>query len=374
MAGSTARAPRWAVAFKFPPRQATTTVQGIEINVTRSGALTPVAILEPVMIGGATISRSTLHNEDELERKDVRVHDRVLIERGGDVIPRIVKVILEARPAEAQKFVMPRECPVCHSAAPKAEGEVYGRCVNVSCPARLKESIRHFAQREAMNIEGLGEALVGQLVDRGLVREVAGLYDLKAAELADLERMGKKSADNLVREIEKSQATPFERVLFALGIRFVGERTAALLAEAFPDIDALRGAAKEALMAVFEVGPKVADAIRQFFDEPQNVRLVERLRAAGVNLRAGERPAAIEGPFSGKTCVVTGTIEGWPRDAIKRYLRRQGARLSESVSKKTDLVIAGRDAGSKLEKARALGVRVIEADEFLQLAGNVKEP
>jgi len=374
MAGSTARAPRWAVAFKFPPRQATTTVKGIEINVTRSGALTPVAILEPVTIGGATISRSTLHNEDELDRKDVRLGDRVLIERGGDVIPRIVKVILEARPAGARKFSMPRTCPVCGAAAPRAEGEIYGRCANVSCPARLKESIRHFAQREAMNIEGLGEALVGQLVDRGLVREIAGLYDLKAPQLADLERMGKKSADNLVREIDTSKTAPFERVLFALGIRFVGERTAALLAEAFPDIDALRGATQEALMAVFEVGPKVADAIRQFFDEPQNVRLVESLRAAGVNLRAGERPPAIEGPFSGKTCVVTGTIEGWPRDAIKQYLKRQGARLSESVSKKTDFVIAGRDAGSKLDKARTLGVRVIEADEFLQLAGNVKEP
>ena len=374
MAGSTARAPRWAVAFKFPPRQATTTVKGIEINVTRSGALTPVAVLEPVTIGGATISRSTLHNEDELDRKDVRLGDRVLIERGGDVIPRIVKVILEARPPESQKFAMPRTCPVCGAAAPRAEGEVYGRCANVSCPARLKESIRHFAQREAMNIEGLGEALVGQLVDRGLVREVAGLYDLRASGLADLERMGKKSADNLVREIEKSKAAPFERVLFALGIRFVGERTAALLVEAFPDIGALRGATREALMEVHEVGPKVADAILQFFEEPQNARLVERLAAAGVTLRAGERPAAIEGPFSGKACVVTGTIEGWPRDAIKQYLRRQGARLSESVSKKTDFVIAGRDAGSKLDKARALGVRVIEAEEFLQLAGNVKEP
>jgi DNA ligase (NAD+) len=374
LAGSTARAPRWAVAFKFPPRQATTTVKGIEINVTRSGALTPVAILEPVTIGGATISRSTLHNEDELERKDVRLGDRVLIERGGDVIPRIVKVILEARPDGAQKFVMPRTCPVCGAAAPRAEGEIYGRCANVSCPARLKESIRHFAQREAMNIEGLGEALVGQLVDRGLVREVAGLYELKAPDLADLERMGKKSADNLVSEIEKSKSTPFERVLFALGIRFVGERTAALLAEAFPDIAALRAATKEELMAVFEVGPKVADAILQFFAEPQNARLVEKLGAAGVNLRAGERPAAVEGPFTGKTCVVTGTIEGWPRAAIKRLLRRQGARLSESVSKKTDLVIAGADAGSKLERARSLGVRVIEADEFLQLAGHAKEP
>ena len=373
-AGSTARAPRWAVAFKFPARQATTTVKGIEINVTRSGALAPVAILEPVSIGGATISRSTLHNEDEMERKDVRVGDRVLIERGGDVIPRIVKVILEARPATAEKFAMPRACPVCGAAAPRAEGEVYGRCANVSCPARLKESIRHLAQRQAMNIEGLGEALVGQLVDRGLVQEVAGIYHLKEPDLAGLERMGKKSADNLVREIEKSKSTPFERVLYALGIRFVGERTAALLAEAFPDIEALRGAPKEALMAVFEVGPKVADAIRQFFDQPQNAQLVEKLAAAGVNLRAGNRPATIAGPFTGKTCVITGMIDGWPRDGIRRLLRRQGARLSESVSKKTDILIAGAGAGTKLDKARSLGVRVVEAEEFLKLAGDAKEP
>ncbi len=373
-AGATARAPRWAVAFKFPPRQATTTVKGIEINVTRSGALTPVAILEPVSIGGATISRSTLHNEDEMERKDVRIGDRVLVERGGDVIPRIVKVILEARPASAERFAMPRTCPVCGAAAPRAEGEVYGRCANVSCPARLKESIRHFAQREAMNIEGLGEALVGQLVDRGLVREVADLYDLKAPELAGLERMGKRSAENLVRGIERSKSTPFERVLYALGIRFVGERTAALLAEAFPDIEALRGAPKEGLMAVFEVGPKVADAIRQFFEEPTNARLIEKLAAAGVNLRASERPAAVEGPFAGKACVITGTIDGWPRDEIKKLLRSQGARVSESVSKRTDFVIAGSDAGTKLDRARSLGVRVVEAEEFLKLAGGAKEP
>ncbi|MBI1951043.1 MAG: NAD-dependent DNA ligase LigA [Acidobacteria bacterium] len=373
-AGATARAPRWAVAFKFPPRQATTTVKGIEINVTRSGALTPVAVLEPVSIGGATISRSTLHNEDEMERKDVRIGDRVLVERGGDVIPRIVKVILEARPASAEKFAMPRTCPVCGAAAPRAEGEVYGRCANVSCPARLKESIRHFAQREAMNIEGLGEALVGQLVDRGLVRGVAGLYHLKAPELAGLERMGKKSAENLAREIEKSKSAPFERVLYALGIRFVGERTAALLAEAFPDIEALGGAPKEALMEVFEVGPKVADAIRQFFEEPRNARLVEKLAAAGVNLRAGDRPAAVEGPFTGKACVITGTIDGWPRDKIKKLLRRQGAHVSGSVSRKTDILIAGADAGTKLEKARSFGVRVVETGEFLKLAGGATEP
>jgi DNA ligase (NAD+) len=289
------------------------------------------------------------------------------------VIPRIVKVILEARPATAEPFRMPRTCPVCGAAAPRPEGEVYARCVNVSCPARLKESILHFAQREAMNIEGLGEALVNQLVDRGLVKEIAGIFQLKAPDLAGLERMGKKSAENLVREIDRSRATPFERVIHALGIRFVGERTAGLLAEAFPGIDALMGASKDELMAVFEVGPKVADAIRQFFDQPQNARLVGKLRAAGVNLRAGDRPASVKGPFTGRTCVITGTIEGWPRDEIKKMLQRQGARVSDSVSKKTDVLIAGADAGSKLDKARSLGLRVVEAEEFLKLAGAREE-
>jgi DNA ligase (NAD+) len=369
LAGSTARAPRWAVAYKFPPRQATTRVVDIQVNVTRSGALTPVAILEPVDIGGATISRCTLHNEDELERKDVRIGDRVLVERGGDVIPKIVKVIPEARPPDARKFEMPRTCPVCGSAAPRPEGEVFARCVNASCPARLKESILHFAQREAMNIEGLGEALVSQLVDKGLVKEIPDIYSLDAPTLAGLERMGKKSAANLVLEIEKSKAAPFERVIYALGIRFVGERTAQLLAEEFPDMDHLSKASKDELESVHEVGPKVADAIRQFFDQPQNARLVERLAKAGVNMKAGDRPAAAAGPFSGKTVVVTGTIEGLSRDEIRTLLRRQGARVSESLSKKTDLLVCGRDAGSKLEKARALGVRIMQAEEFVSLAG-----
>ncbi len=372
LAGSTARAPRWAIAYKFAPRQATTTVLDIQVNVTRSGALTPVAILEPVVIGGATISRCTLHNEDELERKDVRIGDRVLVERGGDVIPKIVKVILEARPPGAQAFKMPRTCPVCGAAAPRPEGEVFARCVNVSCPARLKESILHFAQREAMNIEGLGEALVNQLVDRGLVKDIADIYRLDAPALAGLERMGKKSAQNLVREIEKSKSAPLERVIYALGIRFVGERTAQLLAEAFPDMDSLMQATKDELMTVFEVGPKVADAIRQFFDQPQNARLIEKLKAAGVNMRAGERPAAAAGPFTGKSVVITGTIEGWPRDAIKRMLVRQGARVSDAVSKKTDVLICGADPGTKRDKARALGVRVIEAEEFLKLVGGAR--
>jgi DNA ligase (NAD+) len=366
-AGSTARAPRWAIAWKFPPRQATTVVLGIEINVTRSGALTPTAVLEPVSLGGATIARCTLHNEDEIRRKDVRIGDRVLLERGGDVIPKIVKVILEARPEGTEPFEMPRTCPVCGAAAPRPEGDAFGRCVNVSCPARLKESLLHFAQRQAMDIEGLGTALVEQLVDRGLVRELADIYHLDAGVLADLERMGRKSAQNLVERIASSREAPLERLVYGLGIRFVGERTAQLLCEAFPTMEALQAASHDDLTRVHEVGEVVADAIRQFFEQEQNGKLIERLRAAGLRMRASERPTRAVGPFSGKTCVVTGTIPGYTRDDIKAIIRARGGRVSESVSKKTDLIVAGEEAGSKLDKARALGVRVVDADEFAAL-------
>ncbi len=373
-AGATARAPRWAVAWKFAARQATTVVLGIEINVTRSGALTPTAVLEPVTLGGATISRCTLHNEDEIRRKDVRLGDRVLLERGGDVIPKIVKVILEARPEGTAPFEMPRTCPVCGAAAPRPEGEVFGRCANVSCPARLKESLLHFAQRQAMDIEGLGTALVEQLVDRGLAGDLADLYHLEAAVLADLERMGRKSAQNLVERIARSREAPLERLLYGLGIRFVGERTAQLLSEAFPTMELLHAASRDELTRVREVGAVVADAIRQFFEQEQNLRLIERLRAAGLRMRASEPAARAAGPFSGKSCVVTGTIPGYARDDIKAIIRAQGGRVSESLSKKTDLLIAGEEPGSKLNKARALGVRVVDAAEFAALvAGPQKE-
>jgi DNA ligase (NAD+) len=370
LAGSTARAPRWACAYKFPPRQATTRVLDIVINVTRSGALTPTAVLEPVAIGGAIISRSTLHNEDEVRRKDIRVGDRVLIERGGDVIPKVVKVILEARPEGSGPFEMPRACPVCGAAAPRPEGEVFARCVNTSCPARLRESILHFAQREAMDIEGLGEALVNQLVEKGMIREIPDIYRLEEGRLADLERMGPRSARNLVERIAKSKTAPFDRLIYALGIRFVGERTAQLLAEAYPDMDGLMAASSEDLMGVHEVGPRVAEAIRQFFDQPQNRRMIEGLRAAGVRMRAARRETRErQGPFRGLTCVVTGTIPGRSRDDVKRILQRQGARVSEAISRKTDVLIYGAEAGSKLQKARSLGVRLVDAEEFLRLIG-----
>ncbi len=374
-AGFTARAPRWACAYKFPPRQATTLVRDIVIQVGRTGALTPVAILEPVLLAGTTITRCTLHNDEEVRRKDVRVGDRVLIEKGGDVIPKIVKVILDGRPAGLAPFEMPRTCPACGAAVVRPEGEAITRCLNVSCPARLKESILHFAGRGAMDIEGLGEALVDQLIARGIVREIAGIYRLDRETLAGLDRMGEKSAGNLVEQIERSRSVPFERVIFALGIRFVGERTAELLAEAFPSIRALAAAGQEDLMKVHEVGERVASSIRQFFEQPENQSLLRGLEEAGVTLERTGRPETKDsGPWAGKSCVVTGTIEGLTRDEIRRILKRGGARLSQSISKKTDILICGSDPGSKLERARALGVRVIEADEFLKLLGGAAPP
>jgi DNA ligase (NAD+) len=370
IAGTTARAPRWACAWKFPARQATTTVIGIEVQVGRTGALTPVAVLEPVLLGGTTIQRCTLHNEEEVRRKDVRVGDRALIEKGGDVIPKVVKVFPELRGPDSQPFVMPSNCPACGSSIVRPEGEAISRCLNASCPARLKESILHFAGRGAMDIEGLGEALVEQLLARGLVRDLADLYRLDVGTLAGLERMGKKSAENLIAQLEKSRSVPLERVIQALGIRFVGERTAELLAEAFPSMEALEGATDEKLTAVHEVGDQVAASIRQFFAQQENRALVERLRANGVTMRPGPaKPRAAGGPFHGLGCVVTGTVPGFSRDDIKRMIRAGGGRVTESLSRKTDLLIAGADPGSKLEKARSLGVRIMEADEFVRLVG-----
>jgi DNA ligase (NAD+) len=368
-AGETARAPRWACAYKFPARQATTTVRAIEVQVGRTGALTPVALLDPVRLAGSTISRCTLHNEEEVARKDVRVGDRVLIEKGGDVIPKIVKVVMEEAAARGPAFRMPDECPACRSRVVRAEGEVMRRCVNASCPARLKESILHFARREAMDIEGLGEALVDQLIARGLARSIAGVYRLDHDTLAGLERMGEKSADNLVAQIARSRSAAWERVIYALGIRFVGERTAQLLAEAFPSIEALMEATDEELMRVPEVGVRVAEAIRQFFEAKENRALVEGLAEAGVALGGGAPAKPVEGPFTGKTVVVTGAIDGLARDEVRRLLRRQGARVTESVSKKTDFLVCGDDPGSKLEKARTLGVKVIDGARFRRMIG-----
>jgi len=367
-AGQTARAPRWAVAYKFPARQATTTVKDIKVQVGRTGALTPVAILEPIPLAGTTISRCTLHNEEELLRKDVRIGDRVLIERGGDVIPKIVKVILEARPPDAQPFVWPVACPVCGSDLLKEEAEVISRCTNLSCPARLRESLLHFASRRAMDIEGLGEALVDQLLEKRRVQDVASLYHLSLEELAALDRMADKSAANLLEQIERSKGRDLSRVLFALGIRFVGEKTAELLADAFADIDALMRASEEDLQRVSEVGPRVASAIRQFFSQQRNRDVVQKLREAGVAMRH-EAPATRPGAalLAGKTFVLTGTLPTLSRDEATRLIVRHGGKVSSSVSRKTSFLLAGESAGSKQAKASTLGIPLLDEASFLKM-------
>ena len=362
--GFTAKAPRWAIAYKYPARQERTTVTGIEVQVGRTGALTPVAHLEPVSVGGVTVSRATLHNEDEIARLDLKIGDEVLVERSGDVIPKVVRVW--AQGSRRTPFVMPARCPVCGGRVVREEGESARRCVNVDCPARLKESILHFASRGVMNIDGVGEALVDQLVDRGLVKSVADLYQLTADDLLTLERMGAKSASNVLVNIARSKMNPLPRVIAALGIRFVGERTAKLLAESLGSMDALAAASAAELESVQEVGPKVAESILQFFREPRNRDLVEKLRAASLDFAyEADRPAA--GPLKGLTFVLTGTLPTLSRDNAKAMIERAGGKVAGSVSKKTSYVVAGEDAGSKLEKARTLGITVVDEQELRRL-------
>jgi DNA ligase (NAD+) len=361
--GWTSKAPRWAIAYKYAARQASTVVESIEVQVGRTGALTPVAHLRPVPVGGVTVSRATLHNEDEIARLDVEIGDEVLIERSGDVIPKVVRV--SRRGDERRPFRMPAHCPVCGGNIVREADEAASRCVNINCPARLKESIQHFAARPVMNIDGMGEALVDQLVDRGLVKSVADIYDLTLEQLVGLERMGKKSAENVLRNIQNSRNNPLPRVLVGLGIRFVGVRTAVLLAEAFGSLDAIAEADAEMLQQAEEVGPKVAEGIREFFDEPRNRELVKRLRAAGLKF---DHPRKIKhvGMFDGLTFVLTGTLAAMTREEASERIEAEGGKVSSAVSKKTSFVVAGEDAGSKLQKAKQLGVPELTEEEFLK--------
>lgn len=364
--GFTAKSPRWAVSFKFPARQATTRVKDIVIQVGRTGALTPVAVLEPVKLSGTTISRSTLHNEEELRRKDVRVGDHVLIERSGDVIPQVVSVMKDRRTGREKPFAWPSKCPVCKSAVFKPEGEVISRCVNPSCPAKVRESILHFAGRRAMDIDGLGEALVDQLLGAKLVRSIPDLYGLTRDSLVELERMGPKSSDNLLDEIGNSKARDLDRVIFALGIRHVGERMAQVLAAHFKSLDALARAGEEELIKVEDVGPKVAESIRFFFAQPENRELIRRLKDAGLSMRARE-PGAARRPLEGQTFVITGTLSGFTREEAQKRLENLGAKVASSVSKNTTSLIAGESPGSKLDKAKELGVKIVGEEEFRKL-------
>jgi len=366
--GFTGKAPRWAIAYKYAARSGTTQVLDVVVQVGRTGKLTPVASLTPVPIGGTTVKNATLHNADEIERLGLKIGDWVLVERGGDVIPKVVKVIDDKdHPRGHKTFKMPEHCPVCGGKVVRIEGEADHRCVNVNCPAKLRESIRHFASRSVMNIEGMGDALVAQLTDRGLVKNVADIYRLKKEDLLSLERMGDKSAQNVLDEINASRKLPLQRVIYGLGIRMVGERTAEFLAEHFGSLDALMKAGVEELQEVNEVGPRIAESIAEFFEEPQNRKLIENLRAAVLSFTGKKKERGTK--LAGKTFVLTGTLPTYSRDEAKKMLEDQGGRVSGSVSKKTDYVIAGEEAGSKLDKARELGVKVIGQKEMLALVG-----
>jgi DNA ligase (NAD+) len=364
--GTTAKSPRWAIAYKYAARQATTRVVNIRAQVGRTGTLTPVADLEPVDVGGVTVSHATLHNMDEIARLGVKIGDTVLIQRAGEVIPQVVSVTVHD--PEGLPFHMPKRCPVCGGEVHQAEGEVAYRCVNSACPARLKESLLYFAGRRAMNIDGLGEALVDQLVDKGLVHDVADLYDLTHEQLANLERMGDKSASNLREEIENSKKASLARLIFALGIRFVGERTGQLLADHFGSLDKLAQASEAELLEVEEVGPRVAESILEFFAEPRNLKVIKKLREAGLQFEQA-KVRKRGGNLAGKQFVLTGTLPHYSRDEAKKMIEEAGGRVTGTVSKKTDYVVVGADPGSKLEKARSLGVKTIDEGELLELLG-----
>ncbi len=364
--GFTGKAPRWAIAYKYAARAGITKLEDIRVQVGRTGKRTPVAMLAPVLIGGTTVRNATLHNMDEIERLGVKIGDWVQVERGGDVIPKLVKVIEDKEHPHGNKtFHMPETCPVCGTKVVRTEGEVDYRCVNANCPAKLRETILHFASRGVMNIDGMGDALVNQLTERGLVKNVADIYKLTKADLLSLERMGDKSAQNILDEIESSKKLPLERVVYGLGIRMVGERTAQFLAEHLGSMEALESAGVEELQDVNEVGPRIAESIVEFFSIAANRKLVDRLREAGLTLTRKKKQRGTK--LAGKTFVLTGTLAHFTRDEAKKVIEDAGGKVAGSVSKKTDYVVAGADAGSKLDKAKELKVKVIDEKEMEQL-------
>jgi DNA ligase (NAD+) len=377
--GTTSKFPRWAVAFKFPAEQKTTLLKQIAVNVGRTGAVTPFAVLDPVFVGGTTVSMATLHNADDIARKDIRERDWVIVEKAGDVIPRVVNPVLSRRPADSVPWVMPSACPQCGSRLHREEEEAVWRCENVSCPAKLQRGLEHFASRGAMNIEGLGESLVAQLIANGLVRDYADVYHLTADQLARLtstseregraieRRFGEKNATKVIEQIARSKANDFWRVIYALGIRHIGERGAQVLARAFGSMESLATASLEALQATSEIGPVLAASLRSWLDEPRNRELVARLRAAGVRMEVPESEriqAAGPGPLAGRTYVITGTLSSMSREEATAALERLGAKVTGSVSKSTTAVIVGEDAGSKADKAKALGVTMLDEAAF----------
>jgi len=368
--GFVSRAPRWAIAHKYPAQEELTVIQVVDFQVGRTGALTPVARLKPVSVGGATVSNATLHNMDEVERKDIRIGDTVIIRRAGDVIPEVVSVIKDQRPTRTKSITLPKQCPVCDAAIVKAEGEAIARCSGgLYCPAQRKEAIKHFASRKAMDVDGLGDKLVDQLVDVELIHHVADLYQLTLDQLASLERMAEKSADNLLKALEKSRSTTLSKFLYSLGIREVGETTAHNLALHFGNLETIINADEETLQSVTEIGPIVAKHIYTFFKQPHNLQIIELLMKAGIHWPAMTKPKTKQ-ILSGKTIVLTGTLSSMTRQEAKAKLQALGARVSSSVSENTDFVIAGESPGSKVDKALALGVKVIDEEEFRRLIEN----
>ncbi len=367
--GATSKFPRWAISYKYPALQATTRILDIIVQVGRTGALTPVAVLEPVELAGTTVSRATLHNEDEVRRKDIRIGDAALIEKGGEVIPKVVKVLPDRRTGSERIFKMPTRCPVCGAHVYREEGEAVWRCEGASCPAKLRESILHYASRTAMDIDGLGDAIVTQLVDKGLVHDVADLFALTIEDLAGLERMGQKSASNLILEISNSRNKGLARLLFALGIRHVGERAARLLAETYDDLKMISSTSVDDLLKVNGIGEIVANSICSFFAEPQNLKLIQKLRLAGLNFAQPRAKKQADQPLMGRAFVLTGTLIRHTRDEATRLIEEHGGKVTGSVSKKTSYVIAGSEPGSKLDRARELGVPVLDEAEFEKLVG-----
>jgi DNA ligase (NAD+) len=362
--GQTTRNPRWAIAFKFPPEEKTTKILDIKISVGRTGALTPVAVLEPVVISGSTVSSATLHNEDEIKKKDVRIGDRVLVHKAGDVIPEIVKVITERRTGSEKPFIMPDKCPVCGSDAVRPEGEAVRRCTSLACPAVQYEAIVHFASKSGMDIEGLGPAIADKLLQKKLIKDVSDIYYLKYDDIFGLENFKEKSTTNLINAINKSKSQPLSRLLYAMGIRFVGEHIAEVLSKNFSDLDELMNASFEELSSIFEIGPRIAQSVVTFFRQPQNKVIIEKLRKAGVNFKSERKELNVKDEFNGKTFVLTGKLGSFTRDEAKEIIEKFGGKVVSSVSKNTHAVIVGIDPGSKLADAVRLGVRQINEKEF----------
>jgi len=370
--GTLTRAPRWAIAFKFPPQQKTTVVERIEVQVGRTGALTPVAHLAPVHVGGVTVTSASLHNQDEITRKDVRVGDTVVVQRAGDVIPQIVMVVKKKRPAKTRRFKLPARCPVCKSATVRLEDEVVTRCPDLDCPAQLKNNLRHLASRGALDVEGLGEKLIDQLVERGDVKRLSDVFALDTETLTTLERMGEKSAANLVASLERAKTTTLARFAIALGIRHVGEGVAELLAAHFGDLDPILAANREELEGIEGVGPTIAESLAAFAADERNVAEIARMRELGVNWPITERAPVGGDALAGKTFVVTGTLASMTRDEAKRRIRTQGGKVTGSVSKKTDYVVVGADPGSKAAKARELEVEILDEAGLMKILGDTQ--